>query len=326
MNGNLDTRERLTYLNTGRWGDSSAIMQASSRWYEALGIPVDLVREGRLHPYAEFLANEVSAGEQLSLPQQELLEAPPSVDASPTNPATWAFSQTSPDEALLRELTARTESTGWNVEPPSAETESMLASAVDLLETLGNGLTDPLKFTRRHLVVRSDRLVGRTWVDVGGVIVSGIPGAFESIETLAESIYHESLHAKFYAVERQLNEPTPDLADDQLVVRVPWQQDLDGKPQRWNAHRALDAYYVYVHLGVLRSLLLSRSRSERDLDRLRRVCFRAAYLNRQIEATCLNIIDAERLAIWRWLDGGRVREFDLSVEGRALLEDARVAA
>ena len=195
---------------------------------------------------------------------------------------------------------------------------------MDLLAGVDAGFLDPLRYTRRHLFVDSDRMVGRTWVDIGGVIVSGNP-ALASTDTLAESIYHESLHAKFYSIERGLRLPTPDDASDEAVVKVPWQQDLKGEPQRWNPHRALDAYYVYVHLGVLRLALLSQSGEQSDLDRLRRVAFRAAYLNRQIEASCLNLIDEERLTIWRWLDGARVREFDLNVAGEELLADGLLA-
>lgn len=321
-----DNANRIEKLITGRWGDSPSIAQQATDWYTSLGITSAEASVARLHPIVEYVANCNYTGGPCSVDAELYIKQQPSVESSPFNSESWKFGDSGADADLLNVITPRVENRGWTLRPTDLPLQAKLQRAVERLQSVSGSFTaSALSFTRRHAFVASDRLVGRTWVDIGGLIISG-DQAVVSTDVLAESVFHESLHAKFYAIERGLRLPTPDMGDAEEIVRVPWQQTLEGQTQYWTAHRALDAFYVYVHLGALRmSHLHSEGRPE-DIDRLRRIAFRSAFLSCQIETVCRTELDDQRLEIWNWLDECRVEPFDLSSEGEKLLRTARQVA
>lgn len=316
--------DRTHSILNGFWGDSKQIRRRATQWYQDLGIETAAVLDGSLHPIVEYAANCAYLDETPAVPTDQFAAAPPKVSFSGGLPQAWEFTASTEDNAL-RELIAGRLTDGWEIRPTSPVHMAAMKQAVNLVVEAAPLLgADALSYTRRHVIVKTDRMIGRTWVDLGGVTVSGDP-AFQSVSQLAESLYHEALHSKYYTIERGLKFPTPDEATSPKPVPIPWQQDSSGTPQRWTAHRSLDAYYVYVHLSVFRLALFALTRSTEDLDRLRRVCFRTAYLSRQIEAACRGYLDDERLGIAEWLDACRVPEFDLNPAGQALLDQARVS-
>lgn len=88
----------------------------------------------------------------------------------------------------------------------------------------------------------------------------------------------------------------------------------------WSTVRTYDAFYVYVHLTVLASAVWEAEFLESDLDQLRRICFRAAYLSNQLRSNpkCAGI-GTERHEVIAWLDDIRVQPFDLTAAGQQQL-------
>jgi hypothetical protein len=274
-----------------------------------------------LHPIGEYAVNCGFLGERFEFAAKRYLRECPTVDLSSGIPNAWEFTNSDEDRTLLTLIAARLDH-GWTIRPTTQELFNQLTDAVALVLQVSPALgADALSYTRRHVVVKTDRMIGRTWVDLGGLTVSGDP-AFSSIAQLAESLYHEALHSKYYAIERGLRLPIPDEATSPTPVVIPWQHDVSGIEQQWTAHRSLDAYYVYVHLAVFRVALLHLTQATSDLDRLRKVCFRAGYLSRQLDTVCEDFLDDERLSMKSWLDRCRVKEFDLNQAGLDLLSGA----
>lgn len=312
-------QRRTDALLSGRWGDAAGLRRRSRVWYEELGIPGDIAEGGRLHPVVEYVANCRYTGDPCLVEAAPYFKSLPTVPASTDRARSWAFADTQADLDLLTVIGGRRSLHVGEIRPLEPRLDEPLDEALELLAEVAPRLTeDALSFTRRHVFVKSERMVGRTWVDLGGLIVSGDP-ALESTAILGESLFHESLHSKFYTIERGMSEPTPDEEDSPTPVSIPWQIDSDGVAMRWTAERTLDAFYVYVHLGALRMAFLHHEPTELHIERMRRIAFRSAYLSQQLQTVCAGVLDDERNEIFRWLDACRVPAFDLNEEGQKLL-------
>jgi hypothetical protein len=69
---------------------------------------------------------------------------------------------------------------------------------------------------------------------------------------LAEHMLHEALHQKLYDFRRGHSLLAPDYArEDGAKICSLWNAPDDGNNHYWDAHRALAAFHVYVHLTLL---------------------------------------------------------------------------
>lgn len=311
-------QERVLALTSGYWGDSTTLRNRTVRWYAAAGIPEALVRAGTLHPIVEYAAN-VAIDRLVAEVEMDgvLLDLPTVLVGTP--PYSWQPTSSAADK-LLEELLGVRMTGRHRLRDETPEDSAQCGHAVALLDEVCQELTrDALGYTRRHYYACSEDMVGRTWTDTGGLTITGAAG-LETTAVLAESLFHEALHSKFYVLERGLAVPSPDSDDTPTPVRIPWQRWDDGTNHYWTIFRAVDAFYVYVHVALLRLALLARSGSVEDLERLRRVCFRSAYLASSITKLALESgLDDERWELFKWLDSCRLPEFDLNRAGQDVL-------
>ena len=105
---------------------------------------------------------------------------------------------------------------------------------------------------------------------------------------LAEHLYHESLHQQFYDLRagHQVLAPGFTRAGAPLI-HSPWNRPDASRNSYWDVHRALAAFHVYVHLG----LLAKAAEQDEDLQDeygpiammgSRTALVRAHYLNQQL--------------------------------------------
>ena len=111
---------------------------------------------------------------------------------------------------------------------------------------------------------------------------------------LAEHLLHESLHQKLYDFRRGHSLLAPDYArEDGARVCSLWNAPDEDGNQYWDAHRALAAFHVYVHLALL--CLLAEGQEAalaplygpigQHMSGSRRAIDRAHYLGEQLRAT-----------------------------------------
>ena len=111
---------------------------------------------------------------------------------------------------------------------------------------------------------------------------------------LAEHLLHESLHQKLYDFRHGHSLLAPDYArDDGAKVCSLWNAPDDDGNHYWDAHRALAAFHVYVHLALL-CLLAERQEAalapqygpiSQHMSGSRRAIDRARYLGEQLLST-----------------------------------------
>ena len=111
---------------------------------------------------------------------------------------------------------------------------------------------------------------------------------------LAEHLLHESLHQKLYDFRHGHSLLAPDYArDDGAKVCSLWNAPDDDGNHYWDAHRALAAFHVYVHLALL-CLLAERQEAAlapqygpigQHMSGSRRAIDRARYLGEQLLGT-----------------------------------------
>ncbi|WP_116744312.1 hypothetical protein [Janthinobacterium sp. 78] len=111
---------------------------------------------------------------------------------------------------------------------------------------------------------------------------------------LAEHLLHESLHQKLYDFRHGHSLLAPDYArEDGAKVCSLWNAPDDDGNHYWDAHRALAAFHVYVHLALL---CLQAERQEaalapqygpigQHMSGSRRAIDRARYLGEQLQST-----------------------------------------
>lgn len=329
MRFEFDSSEVLDNLTgkvlMGNWGDSTAVRLGSQAWYEGLGISGLAAASGRLHPIVEYAANCLYDQTEPDVDTDAYLLSC-SLLAADSGPTSWIAGDSPEDDALTRVVVGRLDA-GTSLRHETVALRALLEDAVKLIRTIAPVLGgDAISYTRRHYFVATDSMIGRTWTDTCGLTITGDP-ALESLAQFAESLFHESMHSKFSTIERGLQVPVPDEVDAPKPVVIPWQHYADGRPHQWTIYRTVDAYYVYVHLGLYRWAQFLQTRSVQDLQKLRRACFRGAYLSARLQESGRQYaLDDERMAIAEWLDECRVPEFDLNEAGRQVLRRSPAAA
>ncbi|CPV55541.1 Uncharacterised protein [Mycobacteroides abscessus subsp. abscessus] len=325
--GDLHDAEQA--LVSGRWGDSAQVLEQAVQWYRAAGADDADVRTLRLHPvahYAAVLHHDRDA--------DDLLHAGAiTARMAPRQPhdllADWAFTGSEPDNVLESILQERIR--GCSIVEPTEGQRADLVAAIALLDqVLPDASRDALSYVARVVLTDDPARIGETMRDLPTVVIFG-PGAFVDRKALAESLFHEALHTKTIISERSAMLARDDQYERDEVIVVPWRDD-DDDDRTWPLCRAFMAYYVYAHLTVLWVKFWEMDHSTRDLDMLRRVCFRAAYLSSQLRnqpppglgAACREMMD--------WLDAVRIPPFDLTptalemITAQAGIEDVRVYA
>jgi predicted O-methyltransferase YrrM len=125
--------------------------------------------------------------------------------------------------------------------------------------------------------------------------------------SLAEHLLHESLHQKLYGfwLGHSLFE-----ADSANIVRVlsPWNSPKLSRDNCWSTNRALAAFHVYVHLGLLAAVAEQRAAELepaygpfRGMISSRKALDRAHYLGEQIREVCWAELGKAGQRLVEWL-------------------------
>ncbi len=321
-------RDRELALLTGRWGAPSAVRGAALPWFEAAAVSSDAVSAANIHPLLQHAAEAAHGQEHTdAIPQfdQDALAnyLPPSaiadrrLYAAGSNPAYGAavMAEVINERIAPKQVLSLTD-----------DQLHTLHQAIELLyRVIPDLAADALSYLQMFALTDRSDMIGETWMEYPGLVLFG-PAAFETPKVLAESLFHESLHSKTVWLERGMNKlKEEDSAgvqsdDDDKPIQIPWRRNEDKSVTHWSTVRTYDAFYVYVHLTVLASAVWESDSLESDLDQLRRICFRAAYLSNQLRNNpeCADI-GTERHEVIAWLDDIRVLPFDLTPAGQKQL-------
>jgi predicted O-methyltransferase YrrM len=124
---------------------------------------------------------------------------------------------------------------------------------------------------------------------------------------VAEHLFHEALHQKLYALQVTHSVREWDVPDQTARIITPWNSRKLAAANRWDTHRALAAFHVYVHLALLslRASALSAELSERygppTLISPRTALNRAQYLGARLRDVCWAELGAAGQGLVEWL-------------------------
>lgn len=297
-------------LLSGRWGDSSVILANAVEWYERAGVDPHRLLDRTLHPVAHYAALLFHENDADDLLPPDAITATLTARPQMVSLSHWSFTSATEDSTLRAILCERLNSGDAIVEADGAQKSALIEALALLQKALPSLSQDVLSYVGRLVLTDDNDRIGETMRDLPTVVLLG-PAAFLDVKALAEALFHEALHTKTMITERSAMLMVDNRYERNEVIQVPW-RDADDDPI-WPASRAFLAYYVYAHLSVLWAALWQSDRSQRDLDQFRRVCFRAAYLSKQLHLlpTSSGLGEA-RQAIIGWLDALRVPAFDLT--------------
>lgn len=311
-------RDRENALVSGRWGSSSTVAEYAVEWYERAGARPSDVLNRTLHPIGHYSALLFHENDCDDLLPPTAVTAQLGLRSGTDHLSEWSFSGSLHDSALRAIIEERLDNTCAIVAPSSSQV-AMFHEAFNLL---GNALpalsADALSYVARLVLTDDQERIGETMRDLPTVVLLG-PAAFTDAKALAEAVFHEALHTKTAIIERSAMLMREDKYERDEVIRIPWRNDDDDPI--WPVSRAFLAYYVYAHLSVLWAAFWEADHTRRDLDQFRRVCFRAAYLSKQlqIQPQSSSGLGAARYAVIRWLDALRVPAFDLTPKAAELI-------
>jgi HEXXH motif-containing protein len=280
------------------------------------GVPGDLVERGQVHPYAEYLAERAHLDQIPGGAGRVKWDLPGTLRAGQIKSWTiWDHAADGPlseliDERLQPSVRRVPWDDGWRA--LLEEARRLVASTVP-----GFG-PDTLEYVRRVVLTDDDTTSGTTWTDALGLLAVS-RGTLTSLVDAAETLLHEALHSKAATIERGLDLPYLSEDDREFIVTIPWRLD-QPEHRRWTSLRTFDAFYVYAHLSIFTASLVQAAPDSVKVRRCRRVCFRSEYLFRRLQDVCAGELDHQRRAIVDWLGALRVPAFDLSPDGRAVLE------
>lgn len=317
-------KDKETALLSGRWGDSSIIIKRALEWYQGAGVRPSALLMRTLHPIGHYSALLFHENDADDLLPPLSMEAELSARSKSVSLDDWSFNDSANDSALRDILEERLGQKGAVIEPTDSQTNQLLG-ALTLLERVLPALSrDALSYVARLVLTDDKERIGETMRDLPSVVILG-PAAFADDKALAEAIFHEALHTKTAIVERSAMLFREDSYERDEVIPVPWRDDDDDPI--WPVSRAFLAYYVYAHLSVLWAAFWETDRTGRDLDQFRRVCFRAAYLSKQLQIQpATSGLGEARTSIIRWLDSVRVPAFDLTAKAAELVQFDEVGA
>ncbi|VVQ28488.1 hypothetical protein PS943_00924 [Pseudomonas fluorescens] len=125
---------------------------------------------------------------------------------------------------------------------------------------------------------------------------------------IAEHLLHESLHQKLYDLRHTHSLLIRGIESQQDGARVwsPW--NAEENANRWDTHRTLAAFHVYVHLSLLSKI--SELRAEelegtygpiREMIESKKAIERARYLGEQLKNTCWQELGLSGKRFVNWL-------------------------
>jgi hypothetical protein len=243
----------------------------------------------------------------------------------------WVWTEDHPNDVFGAAFRALIRENYGELLATSSEAETaMLREGVSLLEELVPQVTGST-LTHAHIVGLFPptgnwaRRASGSQFRLGGTI-------FLNRETLqnpwwvAEHILHESLHQKLYdfrhahsllaqdvlTVEQQLQLETDDSAA--VWVLSPWNTPGMAQLNRWDTHRVIAAFHVYVHLSLMSSIAEGTAPSlekrygpindrPATMTNPRTAFDRAHYLAQSLATTCWGELGAAGQLLVRWLTG-----------------------
>ena len=216
----------------------------------------------------------------------------------PARRQSWVWSEQRRDDVFSRALAAIVEQNYGDMRPctPNADELHMLADGVELLaKLLPRSSRSALSHTHLTFVFAPDG----TWATTMSSSEFKISGTIflnrkllSNPWTVAEHLYHESLHQQIYDIRAGHLLLNPDFARPGApLLHSPWNRPDSSLRNYWDVHRALAAFHVYVHLSLLASLAEQRAA---ELEEYRPVMMmgrrtslvRAHYLAEQLRASC----------------------------------------
>jgi hypothetical protein len=129
---------------------------------------------------------------------------------------------------------------------------------------------------------------------------------------VAEHLFHEALHQKLYDFRHGHSLLEPDFARaDAPRVRSLWNVPGEGEANAWDAHRAVAAFHVYVHLALLSAVAEERAADLEPtygplqpvarMTTSRKAMERAHYLAEEIRSRCFDELGLGGKRLVEWL-------------------------
>ncbi len=259
------------------------ILPKAADWYRPTGVDLERVLAQTLHPIAHYAALLLKEDDTDDLLPPEAIHAHLRTGEPRLGDLDWTTSTSMHDQALIAVLNEHL--AGKIVVPFRVAHKESISAAVRLLDSVLPALAhDSLPYVSRVALTNDDDRIGETMRDFPYVMILG-PAAFGNDKMLAEALFHEALHSKVIVMERSASLVRDYDFECTDVLEIPWRLDDDGNWVKWSVERAFMAHHVYAHLTLFWTAMWQRDRGEHDLDQLRRVCFRAAYLSQNLANT-----------------------------------------
>jgi hypothetical protein len=224
----------------------------------------------------------------------------------------WVWSEEQPDDIFGRSFRKIVRSNyGESLHTPDVHEIGMLRRATRLLEELLPALSrSALSHTQ---VIAVFPAVGK-WKGRSSASQIRITGTFflsraglDEPWYLAEHIFHEALHQKLYDFRLGHSLLEPDFwKEDAPRICSLWNEP--SKLHNWDTHRAVAAFHVYVHLGLLCTIAERRAPEleavygpPRGMVGSRKSLERARYLGEQIQESCWDELGLAGKRLVEWL-------------------------
>jgi len=224
----------------------------------------------------------------------------------------WVWSEEQPDDIFGRSFRSIVQSNyGESLYTPNADEIEMLRKATRLLEDLLPSLS---RSALSHAQITAIFPANGKWKGRSSASQIRITGTFflsraglDEPWYLAEHIFHEALHQKLYdfRLGHSVLEPSY-LREDAPRICSLWNEP--SKLHNWDTHRAVAAFHVYVHLGLL-CTIAERRASELEavygrpkaMVGSRKSLERARYLGEQIKESCWEELGPAGKCLIDWL-------------------------
>jgi hypothetical protein len=224
----------------------------------------------------------------------------------------WVWGAEQPDDIFGRSLRNIVQSNyGESLHTPDANEIAMLRRATCLLEELLPSLSRSALSHAQVIAVfpAVGKWKGRSsasQIRITGIFFLSRAGLDEPWY-LAEHIFHEALHQKLYDFRLGHSLLEPDYwKDDAPRICSLWNEP--SKSHNWDTHRAVAAFHVYVHLGLLCTIAERRATELeavygplRGMSGSRKSLERARYLGEQIKTTCWDELGLAGKYLVEWL-------------------------
>lgn len=182
----------------------------------------------------------------------------------------------------------------------AAEMQSISAGASLLESALPLLGSDTMRFARAITLIDSHgAILSTTLGQLPGVIF--IDSQVSDPLLMAESLFHEALHAKLDAIDNISPLVLPGIAASDVQVSVAWHSPRNGVNQ-WPLFRAVAAFHVYAHLVTFADAMIDSGTYRRQGRILRtRALFRAHYLGQEIPRVTADDLTENGYGLVKWL-------------------------